>query len=213
MQKTLNFFNFSTIIYKEIKRYMKVTEQMFLSKTGIPFSKFYKKYRVKLIWFLVKKCNDETTAKDVADECLLRAFEEIDKFDKTKSNFATWLFTIANNQLIHDLKIQQKFDTFDFTQENVCKSNFYYLDERTSEQKKQMEDYKTDRIRESISKLSPIYSQALMMREIDNLEYESIAQYLDININTVKSRIKIGREKLKNLLDVEFHDLEESYDV
>ena len=83
-------------------------EKLFKERTGKEFSFFYKKYYPKLIYYTSKMCNNQQKAEDVSTDSFLIAFEKIDKYDIDKSQFSTWLFTIAKNLMLQEIKTQKK---------------------------------------------------------------------------------------------------------
>ena len=88
-------------------------EKLFKERTGKEFSFFYKKYYPKLIYYTSKMCNNQQKAEDVSTDSFLIAFEKIDKYDIDKSQFSTWLFTIAKNLMLQEIKTQKKTMSLD----------------------------------------------------------------------------------------------------
>jgi len=66
-------------------------EKLFRERTGKDFSFFYTKYYPKLIYYTSRMCNDPQKAEDISTDSFLIAFEKIDKYEKEKSQFSTWL--------------------------------------------------------------------------------------------------------------------------
>lgn len=88
-------------------------EKVFRERTGKDFSSLYKKYYPKLIYFTNKMCNDPQKAEDISTDSFMIAFEKIDKYEKEKSQFSTWLFTIAKNLVLQDIKNEKKTVSLD----------------------------------------------------------------------------------------------------
>ena len=86
-------------------------EQNFRERTGKDFSFFYKKYYPKLIFYTARMCNDVQMAEDISTDSFMIAFEKIDKYEREKSQFSTWLFTIARNLMLQELKNNKKSAT------------------------------------------------------------------------------------------------------
>ena len=70
---------------------------------------------------------------------------------------------------------------------------------------------KADFVRECINNLKEPYKTIIEMREIDQLQYKDIAEILQLNESTVKSRIRNGRILLENETKKMFKMLEEEY--
>src|ERR1035437_9200269 len=89
-------------------------EILFREKTGNDFTFFYKKYYPKLIYYTSRMCNDPQEAEDVSTESFIVALQKIDKYEKEKAQFSTWLFTIAKNLMLQNLKIKKRFISMDY---------------------------------------------------------------------------------------------------
>ena len=79
-------------------------EKVFRERTGKDFSTLYKKYYPKLVYFTSKICNDTQRAEDISTDSFMAAFDKIEKYEKEKAQFSTWLFTIAKNLALQDIK-------------------------------------------------------------------------------------------------------------
>ena len=82
--------------------------ELFRQQTGKDFQFFYKKYYPKLIFFTSKMCGDPQKAEDITSESFISAFEKINLYHQEKSQFSTWLFTIARNLVLQDIKQSKK---------------------------------------------------------------------------------------------------------
>ncbi len=185
---------------------------LFIERTGKKFDFYFSKYREKLIWYLMKMCNDEIEAEEIADEAFVKAFFEIEKYDKEKSQFSTWLFTIARNIMIQKIKSNSKFESIQEDHDGATIGDFLYADDNTEKEEKEIIlAKKVQLIKNEIANLPEKYSVVLMMREIDGMHYDEIAEYLDLNLNTVKSQIRQGRNLLVKNLEPKFKVLDERY--
>jgi len=187
-------------------------ETYFKERTGNDFSFFYKKYYPKLIYYTSKMCGDQQKAEDITTESFMTAFEKIDKYEKEKAQFSTWLFTIARNIVLQDIKSSKKtisIDTEyddegttlkDFIPEEVTDNNFFELTEK-----------KAELMKDQISKLKDPYKKVIEMRELKKMSYKDIADELGKNLSTVKSQIRNGRLILINKTKKDFDILDEFY--
>jgi RNA polymerase sigma-70 factor (ECF subfamily) len=184
----------------------------FKERTGNDFSFFYKKYYPKLIYYTSKMCGDQQKAEDITTESFMTAFEKIDKYEKEKAQFSTWLFTIARNIVLQDIKSSKKtisIDTEydedgttlkDFIQEDYQESSVFELSEK-----------KAEIMKDQISKLKDPYKKVIEMRELKKMSYKDIADELGKNLSTVKSQIRNGRLILINRTKKDFDILDETY--
>lgn len=189
-----------------------IQEKIFKEKTGKDFSFFYQKYYPKLIYYTNKMVNDQQKAEDISTDSFLVAFEKIDKYENDKSQFSTWLFTIAKNLALQvikddkktmsiDVEIDEEGTTIkDFIQEEVIE------DDQTS-----LYELKGEIMLKHISELKEPYRQVIEMRELQEMSYKEIAEKLNLNESTLKSRIRNGRILLMKNTESEFKKLDPNH--
>jgi RNA polymerase sigma factor (sigma-70 family) len=187
-------------------------ETIFKERTGNDFTFFYKKYYPKLIYYTCKMCGDQQKAEDITTESFLTAFEKIDKYEKEKAQFSTWLFTIARNILLQDIKSSKKTISIDteYDEEGTTLKDF--IPEESNESN--MIDLtlkKAEIMKDQISKLKEPYRKVIEMREIKKMAYKDIADELGKNLSTIKSQIRNGRHILMSQTKKEFDYLDELY--
>lgn len=184
-------------------------EEKFKEKTGKEFNDFYKKYRPKLIWFLMKLCNDEIEAEEVTDEAFVKSLDELDKYDNDKANYSTWLFIIAKRIMFHRIKEKKRFESIEQDHDGATIGDFLIATDNYEKiQQDELNIKKADIIKQKILTLPEKYAKVLTMREIDGLAYQEIAFYLDINLSTIKSQIRQGRIMLMNAVKKDFYKLD-----
>lgn len=187
-------------------------EKFFRERTGNDFTFFYKKYYPKLIYFTSKMCGDPQKAEDVTTDSFLSAFEKIDKYDRDKSQFSTWLFTIARNIMLQDIKNNRKTVSIDteLDEEGTTLKDFIPEDEGDYKYL-DVSEKKAEIMVDQISKLKEPYRKVIEMREIKKMAYKDIASELDKNLSTIKSQIRNGRAILIENTKKQFDDLDEMY--
>ena len=158
-------------------------EKLFKERTGNDFTHFYKKYYPKLIYYTAKMCNDVQKAEDVTTESFMTAFEKIDKYEKEKSQFSTWLFTIARNIMLQEIKNQKKTVSIDVEvdEEGTTLKDFIQESESYDHINK-LTTKKADIMKYHISRLKDPYKKVIEMREIKEMQYKDIATELNLNI-------------------------------
>ena len=191
-------------------------EELFKERTGKEFSFFYQKYYPKLLYYTSKMCQsarlDPAKAEDVTTDSFLIAFEKIDKYEKEKSQFSTWLFTIAKNLMLQEIKTDQKTLSMDVEVDEEGTTMKDFLQEEESEQHIQdLIQMKAEIMLKRISELKEPYKQVIEMREIQKMAYKDIADQLGKNLSTIKSQIRNGRAILISETEKEFLSLDEMY--
>ena len=191
-------------------------EELFKERTGKEFSFFYQKYYPKLLYYTSKMCQsarlDPAKAEDISTDSFLIAFEKIDKYEKEKSQFSTWLFTIAKNLMLQEIKNDQKTLSMDVEVDEEGTTMKDFLQEEESEQYIQdLIQMKAEIMLQRISQLKEPYKQVIEMREIQKMAYKDIADQLGKNLSTIKSQIRNGRAILIAETEKEFLMLEEMF--
>lgn len=187
-------------------------EIIFKERTGSDFTFFYKKYYPKLIYYTAKMCGDQQKAEDVTTESFLTAFEKIDKYEKDKAQFSTWLFTIARNLLLQDIKSSKKNMSIDIEIDEEGTTLKDFIQEEPSENNRHdLVERKAQIMKEQISRLKDPYKKVIEMREIKKMAYKDIADELGKNLSTIKSQIRNGRLILISETKKDFDFLDEMY--
>ncbi len=187
-------------------------EQLFREKTGKDFSQLYQKYFPKLIYFTSRICNDQQKAEDLSTDSFMIALEKIEKYDRDKSQFSTWLFTIAKNLTLQDLKNQKKSISLDveFDEEGTTMKDFI-TEEDSDLHLQDVSSKKAEIIKKYMSVLKEPYRTVIEMREVKKMAYKDIADQLGKNLSTIKSQIRNGRHILISQSKKEFDDIDEMY--
>jgi RNA polymerase sigma factor (sigma-70 family) len=190
-------------------------EKVFRERTGKNFTEMYTKYYPKLIYFTSKICNDPQKAEDLSTDSFMIALEKIEKYDKEKSQFSTWLFTIAKNLTLQDLKVSNRSISMDveFDTEGTTIKDFIQDDENEHSDivLNDVFDKKASIMRERINDLKEPYKTVIEMREIKRMAYKDIADQLGRNLSTIKSQIRNGRHLLISKTEKEFADIDELF--
>lgn len=187
-------------------------EKLFREKTGKEFTQLYTKYYPKLIYFTSRICNDPQRAEDLSTDSFMIALDKIEKYDREKSQFSTWLFTIAKNLTLQDIKTERKTISLDVEFDDEGTSMKDFLKEETSDLNIQnISEKKSEIIKKYMNKLKEPYKTVIEMREIQKMAYQDIADKLDRNLSTIKSQIRNGRHLLISQSRVEFEDIDEMY--
>ncbi len=143
----------------------------------------------------------EEDACDMTQEAFLKAFKSIRKFNN-KSNFGTWIYRIAVNVCIDELRKRKKVKLYpvahnDNPQDSGCKL-IMDTGDLPEEQVERQETRK--QVQQAINRLGEEHRSIIILRDIQGRSYQEIADILGLNIGTVKSRINRARQSLKEEL-------------
>jgi len=185
-------------------------EKVFRERTGKDFSSLYTKYYPKLVYFTAKITNDPQKAEDISTDSFMAAFEKIEKYEKEKSQFSTWLFTIAKNLALQDLKNEKKTMSLDieFDDEGTTMKDFIQEDEGDNFMH-EVHAKKAEIMKKHIQNLKNPYRDVIEMRELKRMSYKDISDKLNLNLSTVKSQIRNGRAILVRETKKEFDAIDE----
>ncbi len=138
---------------------------------------------------------------DLTQEILLKVAKNIKQL-RNAQTFKSWLNQIIIRQFYDNLRKKKrscpKISLADEDMEEKCKNEI--LDLTSNPSQKAMGNELDIIIKDSISRLSEPFKVAIVMRELQGLTYEQIADATKSNIGTVKSRIARARGKLKEYI-------------
>ena len=146
-------------------------------------------------------------AADVAQEAFLKAWRCLPMF-RGNSAFSTWLYKLTDNAAL-DLLRREKKRRWDLALDGLPADGLFFADDAPSPQEALEERELKEAVADGLARLSEDHRRALVLREIDGLSYGEIAEALDIDLGTVKSRIARARMALAKILreDGNFSDL------
>lgn len=191
-------------------------EKEFQKRTGKNFEFFYRKYYPKLIFFTQNICNDKQKAEDITNDSFMTALDKISQYHSDKSQFSTWLFTIARNIALQEIKNDKKsvsmdmeYDTDGTTMKDFIKSTEH--DDMEENTQHDILYLKYEIMKKHMYMLKEPYRSVIIMRELEKMQYKDISDTLDLNLNTVKSRIKAARQLLIKNTEKEFIEIDKLY--
>ena len=170
------------------------------------FGHLVSKYQGRLYNAVLRVCGQADDALDVVQETFLSAYQSLHSF-KGDAEFFTWLYRIAFNRAV-SMKRRRKAvaplelggSDFDLSIEPTDESEGHRPDssmERSEDKAKLVE---------ALNRLSHEHREVLVLKDIDGLRYERIAEILNVPIGTIRSRIHRARHELRGLLEREGDD-------
>lgn len=153
------------------------------------------KYQHKIVKLVMRYIRDPTEALDVSQEAFIKAYRALPKF-RGESAFYTWLYRIAiNTAKNHIVSMNRKPLDYDLDPQS---SDGYEIpsklrDDDSPEKILQREELR-EALEEAIDSLPEELRVAIVLREIDGLSYEEIAETMECPVGTVRSRIFRARD-------------------
>ena len=141
-------------------------------------------------------------AEDLSQEVFLRVYKTLASYRSTSGQFTTWMTSVARNLLIDHYRRTRKERLTD----SIDDENSNMQIEQKESNARRPDDLAMARelgvqVQRALKKLSPELREAVILRDLQGLEYGEIKQVLSVPEGTVKSRINRGRIELARLLE------------
>lgn len=160
------------------------------------------RYQQPIYGIVYRLLGDQNDACDVVQEIFLKVFRSVHSF-KERSSLRTWIYRIAVNEAHNhrrwfsrhrkrEVAIDREdgeYGTFEIAPDPGPSPFDVALDRETHVL-----------IERALEEISPVFRTVVILRDIEGLGYEEIADILQISLGTVKSRILRGREALRRVL-------------
>jgi RNA polymerase sigma-70 factor (ECF subfamily) len=163
------------------------------------FGELVARYQDRLFNVAYRVLDNTEDAADVVQEVFVNAYQSLRAF-KGDSELFTWLYRIAFNTAISFKRRRRRVMRIDGTSDDGgLDPEDRSLDTAPEAQLERTEDERV--LAEAMAKLSPEHRTVLVLKDIDGLKYEDIAEVMGVPIGTVRSRLHRARLELKSLLD------------
>jgi len=139
-------------------------------------------------------------AQDLTQEVFLRVFRTVKSFRQTEGSFATWLSRVTRNLLIDHYRRTRQERVTDSIEEQLPMMEVEGAAASSRPDQALAGREASEILQATLQKLSPDLREAVILRDLQEMEYREIAQVLGIPEGTVKSRINRGRAELARLL-------------
>jgi len=174
------------------------------------FNELVTRYRGKIYAMIYNMVHNEQDAWDLAQDGFLKAWKSIGRF-RGQSSFYTWLYRIMMNVTIDSLRRKQVGGETEFDDSiglrNIDPASLTTPRAALSPNDKISGDEIRSRIDAAITRLTPDHRAVILMREIDGMEYQEIADSLGCSIGTVMSRLFYARKKMQTMLKDVYENL------
>ena len=149
-----------------------------------------------------------TDAEDLTQDVFLKLYRNLASFDTHKGSFQTWITTLARNLLVDHFRrtrADRATDSLDASFGAEGNGDGLSAGDRLADPRPSPETHASGlelkaRIQQALAQLSPELREAVVFRDLEDMDYKEIAQVLRIPEGTVKSRISRGRGELARLL-------------
>jgi len=136
---------------------------------------------------------NETMARDVSQQVFLKLFTTISQF-REDSHFTTWLYRIVANACTDEHRRRRRFVPFS------PEIEVRHMTEQGSQESRFHRREVAESVRGAISELTPKLRLPILLKYVEGLSYDEIAQALEVSIGTVSSRLNRGHKMLAQKL-------------
>ncbi|HTS88651.1 MAG TPA: sigma-70 family RNA polymerase sigma factor [Gemmatimonadales bacterium] len=169
------------------------------------YRELIRRYERPVFSLILRMVRDRQLAEDLAQETFIKALNAIGTY-RPEFKFSSWIFKIANNAAIDHLR-RRELVTLSIdgaphaTSAEDIEATALQVGDKAETPLDELEARELgSAIERAIGQLRPEYRSCIMLRHVEGLAYEEIAQLLDLPLGTVKTYIHRARHELRDLL-------------
>jgi len=178
------------------------------------FDEIVARYRTKIFSIALGLIRNHSDAEEVTQDTFVRAYRGLARF-RGDSSLATWLHRItvnlARNRYWYFFR-RRRHDSLSLDcpvgEDGEATVADLMADESADPVQENVKIEFTEAVERCMEQLDPCYREILKLRNVQDLSYDEIAERLELNVGTVKSRIARARERLRRLLAETYPNLE-----
>jgi RNA polymerase sigma-70 factor (ECF subfamily) len=167
------------------------------------YEELIERYEQPVYGMVYRLLGNQSDASDVVQEVFLKVFRSVSAF-REQSSLRTWIYRIAVNEAHNHRRwfvrhCRREVSLEDDRGERP-NSLEYAPDPGRSPFDQALDSENRTLIEQALTRINPVFRTAVVLRDIQNLSYEEIAEILQVSLGTVKSRIVRGRDALRREL-------------
>jgi RNA polymerase sigma-70 factor (ECF subfamily) len=145
-------------------------------------------------------------SEDLTQDVFLKVYGNLANFDMAKGSFQTWLTTLTRNLLVDHFRRSRQQRVTDSIDAGWEDSEEQSIAEKLADTHRSPHEQAASKeiermVQEALTRVSPELREAVILRDLQDMDYKEIAAVLKIPEGTVKSRISRGRAELARLLE------------
>ncbi len=159
----------------------------------------YSRYARVVYSFAIRIVGDAQTAEEILQEAFVRTWRQAETFKTVRGNFASWLLSITHNLAIDELRKRQRrpqrVDGAD-----ISETLYGLVDEATNVEEAAEASLLRERVAVAMATLPEAQRVAVELAFFNGLSQREIAAHLNEPLGTIKTRLRLGMNKLKDAL-------------
>ena len=168
------------------------------------FEKFVAHFRAKIFHYSWLICGQAQDAEEVAQETLLKAFENFGQL-REPEHVRPWIFRIARNACLMHRRKSVFAPTHELAVDELPPGIELAAGDPPADSAMLQAELRAV-VDRAILELPPIYRPVVLLRDIEELSTEETAQILDVSTDVVKTRLRRGRQAMRQKLDCYLHN-------
>jgi len=169
------------------------------------YRELIRRYERPIFSLIYRMVRDRAMAEDLSQETFIKALNAIDSY-RPEYKFSSWIFKIANNAAIDQIR-RRELDTLSLdgsphaTTPDEIEATALQVSARGLSPLEALESSELGgQIEQAIGRLRPEYRSCILLRHVEGLAYEEIAELMNLPLGTVKTYIHRARNELRDLL-------------
>lgn len=163
------------------------------------------RYQDRLFRSISITIGSQAIAEEIVQEAFIQAFLHLHTM-RHQSTFYTWLYRIALNSRRKNLRHHNR--TLQFVN-NVSREDYATTDPNDSPPRSLERKEECARVRSALNQLNDKHREILILREFEGFDYQTIADTMDIDLGTVRSRLSRARSQFREALTLYYRPLDE----
>lgn len=166
------------------------------------YDELVRRYQERIYATVYHMTSNHEDANDLAQETFIKAYSALKSF-KGDSSFYTWVYRIAVNKTINFLKqrknkVSLSLNDLDFNIENDPEL-VAFVSDKTPRRDIALTELQ-QKLNKALQKLSDVHRMVVTLHDVQGLSHEEIANIMDCNVGTVRSRLFYARQQLQAYL-------------
>src|SRR5271167_1441978 len=183
-----------------------IVVQRCLDGDSVAWAELVKAHHRRIFSLCYRFTGSPHDAEDLTQDVFIKVYGNLTTFDLSRGSFQTWLTTLARNLLVDHFRRTKQQRVTDSMDAGWDESEELPLADRLASAGPTQHDRAAQKeiarmVQEALTKISPELREAVILRDLQDMDYKEIAQVLHIPEGTVKSRISRGRAELARLLE------------
>jgi RNA polymerase sigma-70 factor (ECF subfamily) len=166
------------------------------------YDELVKRYQERIYATIYHMTSNHEDANDLTQESFIKAYHALKSF-KGGSSFYTWLYRIAVNKTINFLKQRRNKHHFSLNDIDLNAENnpdlVALISDKTPLRSATLSELQ-NKLNEALHKLSETHRMVVVLHDVQGVSHEEIADIMDCNIGTVRSRLFYARQQLQGYL-------------